>query len=104
MTVVKMFILVAAIFAVCWAPYFAILLLEKIMGISDAEYVTEPGSMVRIFFAAFSTAYNFGLYVVYNRSFRQGLLRLLGVTDNVHCCGRNVRVQPCDDGMKSVTY
>ncbi|KAL8576665.1 hypothetical protein ACOMHN_025140 [Nucella lapillus] len=98
MTVVKMLILVAVIFAVSWAPYFALLLWEKITGISDTAHLDGPSNMLKIFFSAFSTAYNFSLYVSYNRNFRKGVLTLLGYLAHApRFCTSTSRVAPSNE-------
>ncbi|XP_025115626.1 substance-P receptor-like [Pomacea canaliculata] len=95
MIVVKMLILVATFFIISWAPYFALLILEKISGISDSLYSDGAINMLRIALAAFSTAYNFCLYVMYNPNFRTGLLVLFGFRQALQCC--SVRVSPSID-------
>ncbi|XP_076458435.1 neuromedin-K receptor-like [Babylonia areolata] len=97
MMVVKMLILVALLFALSWAPYFVLLLTEKVSGTSHNQYSDDWANMLRIALSAFSTAYNFLLYVVYNRNFRLGLQRLLGIPQ--HCrllCKRGSQVAPSD--------
>ncbi|KAL8584969.1 hypothetical protein ACOMHN_043605 [Nucella lapillus] len=79
MKVVKMLILVAVLFAVSWAPYFVLLLFEKVSGFSENKYNNNWENMLRIALSAFSTAYNFALYIVYNSNFRQGLQQVLGL-------------------------
>ncbi|KAK7112215.1 hypothetical protein V1264_011699 [Littorina saxatilis] len=93
MKVVKMLILIAVLFAMSWAPYFTLLLLEKTSGSSDTEHSDGAAHMLKIALSAFSTAYNFGLYIIYNHNFRLGLMLLLGVNAHVRCC-RMARVAP----------
>ncbi|XP_046352945.2 RYamide receptor-like [Haliotis rufescens] len=68
--IVKMFILVAALFAISWLPYFILLISQKISGRDDHMFVGGPINMIKISLASFSTAYNVVLYAIYNRNFR----------------------------------
>lgn len=68
---------------------------QKISGISDSLYSDGAINMLRIALAAFSTAYNFCLYVMYNPNFRTGLLVLFGFRQALQCC--SVRVSPSID-------
>ncbi|XP_005094654.1 neuropeptide FF receptor 2-like [Aplysia californica] len=95
MNVVKMLILVALLFALSWLPYFALLLLEKVTGKSDVSDI-GPIFMLKIVLSVFSTAYNFLLYVVYNRNFRAGFKALF--TCRRHQTRKNV-VTPADEGQ-----
>ncbi|XP_046352944.2 RYamide receptor-like [Haliotis rufescens] len=68
--IVKMLILVAALFAISWLPYFILLISQKISGRDDHMFVGGPINMIKISLASFSTAYNVVLYAIYNRNFR----------------------------------
>ncbi|GFN80958.1 substance-k receptor-like [Plakobranchus ocellatus] len=74
---VKMLILVATLFAIAWIPYFTLFLYQKITGKSDVSEFNGEIAMLRVALAVFSTAYNFLLYVAYNRNFRNGFKALL---------------------------
>ena len=64
-------------------------------GISDTEHSDGAGNLLKIALSAFSTAYNFGLYVAYNSNFRLGVRRLLGCPRRALCCWG--RVSPAND-------
>ena len=51
--------------------------------------------MLKIALSAFSTAYNFAVYVAYNSNFRLGMKNLLGCKGRVPCCWG--RVAPAGD-------
>ncbi|XP_046554589.1 RYamide receptor-like [Haliotis rubra] len=74
--ITKMLILVAALFAISWLPYFILLISQKISGRDDHMFVGGPVNMIKISLASFSTAYNVVLYAIYNRNFRGAFMKM----------------------------
>jgi hypothetical protein len=57
--------------------------------------------MVKLTLSAFSTAYNFSVYVAFNSDFRHGVLRLMGYPN--HCRCLRSRVVPTTTSDIAVT-
>lgn len=60
---------------------------QKVSGKDASEHASGTENMMKIFLAAFSTAYNVVLYVVFNANFRRGLKEIL-------CCRSKTQFRP----------
>ncbi|XP_074653694.1 QRFP-like peptide receptor [Tubulanus polymorphus] len=74
---VKMFIIVAALFAVSWLPYFVTFMIMKLNGKDETAESNGYLNMLKISLTVFSTSYNAVLYGVYCPQYRQGYRRIL---------------------------
>ncbi|XP_061196695.1 neuromedin-K receptor-like [Saccostrea echinata] len=81
MKIIKMLILVAVLFAICWLPYFVSLVIAKMNGTDDSEDYKGSYNLLKIFLATFSVGYNVILYVIFNPNFRKAIL------DIIYCRG-----------------
>ncbi|XP_013418446.1 RYamide receptor [Lingula anatina] len=81
--IVKMLILVAAIFVTLWLPYFVLLIIGKLTDADESDNLGGAVNMVRITLSVFSVCYNVVLYLFFNTQFRNGLMKILC------CCKRN---------------
>lgn len=70
--IIKMLVFVTIIFTLSWLPYFSLLIIIKTTGTDDSSHFDGPTSFLRIVLSTFSTVYNFILYIVYNKVFRDG--------------------------------
>ncbi|XP_041364848.1 substance-P receptor-like [Gigantopelta aegis] len=91
--IIHLLVVATALFAVSWAPYFALLVIAKVVGLDDVNQSGQPVNLIRIALSAFSAVYNVFLYVIYNSQFREEFKAILSYVK----CSRNItpsRVAP----------
>ncbi|XP_062614081.1 neuromedin-K receptor-like [Saccostrea cucullata] len=77
MKIIKMLIIVAVLFAICWLPYFVSLVIAKMNGRDDSEDYKGSYNLIKIFLATLSVGYNVILYVIFNPNFRKAILDIV---------------------------
>ncbi|XP_006819311.2 G-protein coupled receptor 83-like [Saccoglossus kowalevskii] len=91
--IIKMMMTVVVVFAVCWAPFFALFVREEVLGQDNSGDSGSVFHSIKLTFAALSTISNPIIYAMFNKTFREGYRRIF------HCkLGRANRVETTGEG------